>query len=107
MGEFVGEFFFKGVSCFCSGLEGGESVFEMIKFAEVAISDESKFALIRGLIIKGDFEGFKTALADYSIVIDEETFLVALEDLTLNDRHLWLPEVCAKKKNNQNKIYNN
>lgn len=90
-----GDFLKKCLTCFCSGLEGGESIFEMMKSAEIEVSHDSKFALIRGLIIKGDFEGFKTALLDNSITIDEETFLVALEDLSLNDRHLWLPEVCT------------
>lgn len=78
---------------FCSGLEGGESIFDMMKFADVLIGGQSKFALIRGLIVKGDLEAFKKALVDYSFAMDEDMFLVALEDLSANDRLLWLPEV--------------
>lgn len=82
------------IFAFFSGLDGGESIFEMMKLAEVPITNQTKFSLSRGLIINGNLEELKTAFTKYQIVLDEESFLKATEDLALNDRYLWLPEVC-------------
>lgn len=65
----------------------------MMKFAEIPITSKTRFALVRGLIIKGNLEEFKEALVTYNFEMDEETFLSAVEDLCLNDKHFWLPEV--------------
>lgn len=75
--------------CCFRGLEGGENISKM----KVPINDTAKFALIRGTIIKGDITQFRAALQKYPVLIDEQKFLLALEDLCLNDKHLWLPEV--------------
>lgn len=75
-------------------MQGGESIFDMIKLAGISATDATKFALIRGLIIKGDLDEFKIGLQNQKIKMDEENFLIILEDLCVNDKHFWLPEVC-------------
>lgn len=78
---------------FSRGLKGGENIFAMMKSAQIPVSDPAKFALIRGTIINGNFEEYKTTLHKYPLVLAEDLFLLALEDLCLHDRHTWLLEV--------------
>lgn len=66
----------------------------MMKSAQIPFSDDTKFSLIRGLIINGSQEDFKTALQKYPLILDEEKFLIALEDSCSNNKHLWLQKVC-------------
>lgn len=74
-------------------MKGGENIFVMMKSAQIPVNDQAKFALIRGIIINGNLDEFKTALEKYPFELSEETFLPALEDLCFNDRHTWLLEV--------------
>lgn len=68
----------------------------MMKSAQIPISENIKMSLIRG-VIKGRHHGeLKDALERYPVKFDEQQFLKVLEDLCLNEKHHWLPELLKK-----------
>lgn len=78
---------------FCSGMKSGEEVFGMMKTAQMSVTEEAKFALLRGLMKNGDLADLRVALKKWPLQLDEQNFLTAIEDLCLNDRHSWLEEL--------------
>lgn len=80
---------------FFRGLQGGNSVLQMMHVAHVLDSDKTKFALLRGLVIRGDEHEFRVSLQKNTLVLQEPQLTTLLWDLALSGTHMWLPEVCS------------
>lgn len=77
-----------------SGLKAGEAILEMMRAAHFPDTENSRFCILRGLIIHKNENEFSQALRKYGFKLSESQFLQLLFDLGKHGDYTWLSQVC-------------
>lgn len=74
-------------------MEGAKNVLETMKAAKVPETDETYFAILKGVIRSQNYNDFIMFLDKYKFTLDENQILIILKELGLNNHVEWLSEV--------------